>query len=90
MIIDRLLARFSIQTKVVVFSQWERMLRLAHFAVRDLLQQRELRAEEFHGGLSARARDRMLEGFRLDPEFHVLFSTDAGGLGLNLQESSAP
>jgi SNF2 family DNA or RNA helicase len=31
----------------------------------------------------------MLEAFRLDPEFHVLFSTDAGGLGLNLQESAS-
>jgi SNF2 family DNA or RNA helicase len=75
--------------KIVVFSQWERMLRLAHFVVRELLKQRELRAEVFHGGLSARARDQMLEGFRLDPEFHVLFSTDAGGLGLNLQESAS-
>jgi SNF2 family DNA or RNA helicase len=75
--------------KIVVFSQWERMLRIAHFAARGLLQQRELRAEVFHGGLSARARDVMLESFRLDPEFHVLFSTDAGGLGLNLQESAS-
>jgi superfamily II DNA or RNA helicase len=75
--------------KIVVFSQWERMLRLAHFVVRELLHERDLRADVFHGGLNSRARDDMLESFRLDPEFHVLFSTDAGGLGLNLQEAAS-
>jgi SNF2 family DNA or RNA helicase len=75
--------------KIVVFSQWERMLRLARFVVRDLLEERDLRAEVFYGGLNSRARDEMLEAFRLDPEFHVLFSTDAGGLGLNLQEAAS-
>jgi len=73
----------------VVFSQWERMLRLAHFVVRDLLERRDLRGEVFHGGLNLRSREEMLEAFRIDPEFRVLFSTDAGGLGLNLQESAS-
>ena len=31
----------------------------------------------------------MLDAFRLDPELRVLFSTDAGGVGLNLQESAS-
>jgi superfamily II DNA or RNA helicase len=75
--------------KVVVFSQWERMLRLAHFVVRELLARRELRGEVFHGGLSARARNDMIDAFRREPEFRVLFSTDAGGLGLNLQEAAS-
>jgi len=75
--------------KIVVFSQWERMLRLAHFVVRELLHERDLRADVFHGGLSSKAREEMLESFRVDPEFHVLFSSDAGGLGLNLQESAS-
>jgi SNF2 family DNA or RNA helicase len=74
--------------KIVVFSQWKRMLRLAHFAVRDLLDRRDLRAEVFHGGLGSSARAEMLDAFRGDPEFRVMFSTDAGGLGLNLQEAS--
>ncbi len=77
------------QAKIVVFSQWERMLRLAHFTVRGLLEQRDLRAEVFHGGLSSKARGAMLDGFSRDPEFRVLFSTDAGGLGLNLQEAAS-
>jgi len=75
--------------KIVVFSQWLRMLRLAHFAVRARLDRRDLRAETFHGGLSGRARNEMLEAFHRDPEFRVLFSTDAGGLGLNLQEAAS-
>jgi superfamily II DNA or RNA helicase len=75
--------------KIVVFSQWERMLRLAHFVVRELLERRDLRADLFYGALSSGARGRMLEEFRIDPEFRVLFSTDAGGLGLNLQEAAS-
>ncbi len=31
----------------------------------------------------------MLASFRDDPRHHVLFSTDAGGLGLNLQDSAS-
>jgi len=77
------------QEGIVVFSQWARMLRLAHFTVRGVLEQRDLRAEVFHGGLSSKARGEMLDGFGRDPEFRVLFSTDAGGLGLNLQEAAS-
>jgi superfamily II DNA or RNA helicase len=77
------------RTKIVVFSEWERMLRLAHAVVRGVLEARDLRAEVFHGGLSTRRRDDLLHSFRYDPEFRVLFSTDAGGLGLNLQDSAS-
>lgn len=77
------------ESKVVVFSQWERMLRLAHFCVRELLESRGERASVFHGGLDGRSRRRILEEFRESPETRVLFSTDAGGLGLNLQDSAS-
>ncbi len=75
--------------KVVVFSQWERMLRLAHFVVRELLERRGERAEVFHGGLDSGARTRMLDAFRSENDLRVLFSTDAGGLGLNLQDAAS-
>ncbi len=75
--------------KIVVFSQWERMLRLARLVARDALGRRDLRGEIFHGGLDTRARGRMIDAFRSDPEFRVLFSTDAGSLGLNLQEAAS-
>jgi SNF2 family DNA or RNA helicase len=74
--------------KIVVFSQWARMLRLARFAVGAALERRDLRAELFHGGLSSPARAATLDAFRVDAEFRILFSTDAGGLGLNLQHAS--
>jgi superfamily II DNA or RNA helicase len=77
------------ESKIVVFSQWERMLRVAHFVVRDLLDRRGERAEVFHGGLSGPARNHLLEAFRSDPELRVLFSTDAGGQGLNLQDAAS-
>jgi superfamily II DNA or RNA helicase len=75
--------------KIVVYSQWERLLRLAQWAVRDRLDRRGERADIFHGGLDARQRLRMLEAFRSESDFRVLFSTDAGGLGLNLQEAAS-
>jgi len=65
------------------------MLRLSHCSVGKQLEQRDLRAEVFHGGLNSRARAEMLDAFRGDPEFRVLFSTDAGGLGLNLQDAAS-
>ena len=41
-----------------------------------------------HGGLGMRARQRIVEQFNTDPETMVFISTDAGGLGLNLQAAS--
>ncbi len=77
------------EQKIVVFSQWLRMLRLARHALGRSLGQRDLRAELFHGGLNGRDRGTMLDAFRSDPEFRVLFSTDAGGVGLNLQDAAS-
>jgi SNF2 family DNA or RNA helicase len=76
------------EEKIVVFSQWERMLRLAQWVAGEALERRDLRAGLFHGALTTRARGVLLEDFRRDPAFRVLFSTDAGGQGLNLQHAS--
>jgi SNF2 family DNA or RNA helicase len=72
--------------KIVVFSQWERMLRLCRYAMGGLLARRGESTAIFHGGLSSQARRKVLERFRDDPKLRVLLSTDAGGLGLNLQD----
>ncbi len=77
------------EEKIVVFSQWKRMLQLAEFVTRDVLVRREIRCGLFHGGLKSQARATLLDGFRIDPDFRVLFSTDAGGLGLNLQDAAS-
>ena len=77
------------EEKIVVFSQWERMLRLARFVIRETLTHRDLVSGVFHGGLKTRARTDLLDEFRIDPRLRVLFSTDAGGLGLNLQDAAS-
>lgn len=71
-------------TKVVVFSQWLRM--------HELLASRIAAAGWghglFHGGVSSRARAALVQRFRDDPTCRVFLSTDAGGVGLNLQHAS--
>jgi superfamily II DNA or RNA helicase len=75
--------------KAVVFSQWRRMLTLAHWAVRDVLSGAGLRAAFFTGQEASRRRTQNLVDFHDDPATAVLFSTDAGGVGLNLQRAAS-
>ncbi|MBI5482310.1 MAG: DEAD/DEAH box helicase [Deltaproteobacteria bacterium] len=75
--------------KVVVFSQWRRMLTLAHWAVGDLLAGAGLRAAFFTGHEGQRRRTQNLVEFHDDPAVAVLFATDAGGVGLNLQRAAS-
>jgi len=77
------------ERKVVVFSQWRRMLRLAHWAVADVLADAGLRAVFFTGRESARQRTRNVADFHDDPAARVLFASDAGGVGLNLQRAAS-
>src|SRR3954451_7352212 len=74
--------------KVVVFSQWRRMLTLAHWAVSDLLAENGLRAGFFTGGEGQRRRTQNIVEFHDDPQHCILFASDAGGVGLNLQHAS--
>ena len=71
--------------KALVFSCWERMTRLA---AREL-DQLGIRHVRFHGRLSLRERRGLVDEFMGDPGCLVFLSTDAGGLGLNLQAASA-
>ncbi len=77
------------QRKVVVFSQWRRMLALAHWAVGDVLAEGGLRAAFFTGRENQRQRTRNIVEFHDDPRVRVLFATDAGGVGLNLQRAAS-
>ncbi len=74
--------------KVVVFSQWRRMLHLANWAVGDLLAAEKLRAGFFTGAENPRRRTQNIVEFHDDPGFRVLFASDAGGVGLNLQRAA--
>jgi superfamily II DNA/RNA helicase len=70
--------------KVVIFSQWERMTRLVA-AELDLLN---IKYQYLHGGVPGSERGKLFEEFNKDPECKVFLSTDAGGVGLNLQIAS--
>ncbi len=67
--------------KVVVFSQWELMLRKAA----EVLDRLGIGYATLHGGIPGKERRALLERFRDDPQCKVFLSTDAGGTGLNLQ-----
>ncbi len=74
--------------KVVIFSQWRRMLKLADWAISDLLASTGRRSLFFTGAESAKLRTQSLVDFHDDPRASVLFLTDAGGVGLNLQHAA--
>src|ERR1022692_3873638 len=71
--------------KVVVFSEYERMTHLAG----QELEKLGVGFVSLHGGVPSRNRGALMEKFRRDPECRVFLSTDAGGVGLNLQSASA-
>ncbi|MBK5291335.1 MAG: DEAD/DEAH box helicase [Acidobacteriia bacterium] len=71
--------------KVVVFSEYERMTHLAGEELRKL----GIGFVSLHGGVPSRQRGALMEKFRRDPACKVFLSTDAGGVGLNLQAASA-
>jgi superfamily II DNA or RNA helicase len=77
------------QRKVVVFSQWRRMLRLAAWVTGDALARAGVRAAFFTGEETQRRRTENLVAFHDDPSTRVLFATDAGGVGLNLQRAAS-
>lgn len=70
--------------KIVIFSQWERMTRL----ISQELDRRSVAYQNLHGGVPSAKRKELLNRFRTDPECRVFLSTDAGGVGLNLQHAS--
>jgi superfamily II DNA or RNA helicase/predicted nucleic acid-binding Zn finger protein len=71
--------------KVVVFSEYERMTYLAGEELRKL----GIGFVSLHGGVPSRQRGALIEKFRNDSACKVFLSTDAGGVGLNLQAASA-
>ncbi len=70
--------------KVVIFSQWERMTRL----VAEELDTAGIGYEYLHGGVPAKKRNDLINNFNNKPESRVFLSTDAGGVGLNLQTAN--
>jgi hypothetical protein len=70
--------------KAVVFSQWVRM----HEILVRRFERRRWGHVRFHGGVDAPRRKALIDRFREDPRCRAFLSTDAGGVGLNLQQAA--
>ncbi len=70
--------------KAVVFSQWLGM----HELLRRRIEGRKWDHVLFHGGVPSPKRKGLVDHFREDPACRAFLSTDAGGVGLNLQHAS--
>ena len=70
--------------KVVVFSQWLRM----HELLVRRFKERKWDHVLFHGGVPGGKRKDLVDRFRDDPNCRAFLSTDAGGVGLNLQHAA--
>jgi superfamily II DNA or RNA helicase len=73
------------ERKVVVFSEYERMTYLAGEDLKKL----GIGFVSLHGSVPGRKRGDLMAQFRQEPNCKVFLSTDAGGVGLNLQAASA-
>jgi superfamily II DNA or RNA helicase len=71
--------------KVVVFSQWLR----SHELIIRRLEANGWGYVLFHGGVPSDKRGELVDRFHQDPDCRVFLSTDAGGVGLNLQHAAA-
>jgi superfamily II DNA/RNA helicase len=84
--LDTLLKELVVEgdEKVVVFSQWLRMTEL----VAKLLVETGIGFVHLNGGVPSKNRKALMTRFKEDPSCRVFLSTDAGGVGLNLQSGS--
>jgi hypothetical protein len=70
--------------KVIVFSEWARMLELA----KDLCERMRIGYALHTGSVPQRRRRAEIQLFKNDPNCRVFLSTDSGSTGLNLQNAS--
>ncbi|MDP1813378.1 MAG: DEAD/DEAH box helicase [Leadbetterella sp.] len=71
-------------SKVVIFSQWERMTRI----VAAEFDKKGIEYDYLHGGIPSQKREKLLKNFKENPNSRIFLSTDTGGVGLNLQSAS--
>ena len=73
------------ERKVVIFSEWEKM----NLLVGELLARMKIGYVSLHGSIPTRRRGDLIAKFRDHDDMKVFLSTDAGGVGINLQAASA-
>jgi SNF2 family DNA or RNA helicase len=72
------------ENKIVIFSQWKRMFEL----VIKLLQKLDIPFVYLNGDIPSRERTNIIDKFRVEKELKIFLSTDAGGVGINLQSAN--
>lgn len=68
-------------TKIIIFSEWERMLQLIH----ELTEKMKIEAVWHTGSVPQHKRRAAINRFKEKPECRLFLSTDSGSVGLNLQ-----
>ncbi|MEX2578999.1 MAG: DEAD/DEAH box helicase [Verrucomicrobiales bacterium] len=71
--------------KVVIFSEWVRMLRLI---LEEILVPEEIGYALHTGSVPQKKRREEIRNFKTNPDCRVMLSSDAGATGLNLQNAS--
>ena len=72
------------ENKLVIFSQWKRMFEIL---IREF-RKAGLQFVYLNGDVPAIQRKKIIEQFREDKNLRVFLSTDAGGVGVNLQQAN--
>ena len=73
------------EAKAVIFSSWI----ATHELIIRRLKRKRWGHVLFHGGVPSAQRGALVDRFREDPGCRVFLSTDAGGVGLNLQHAAS-
>ncbi|MDD1630626.1 MAG: helicase, partial [Methylococcaceae bacterium] len=84
--LSRLLEELCLQSnrKAVIFSQWALMTEMVESLVRSM----GLGCVRLHGGIPSHKRGELMNKFQHDDAVQIFISTDAGGVGLNLQSAT--
>ncbi|MEA1886841.1 MAG: DEAD/DEAH box helicase [Bacteroidota bacterium] len=72
------------ENKIVIFSQWKRMFELQ---IKEL-DKNKIPFVYLNGDISARQRKVIMDLFQNNNEIKIFLSTDAGGVGVNLQSAN--
>lgn len=72
------------EEKIVIFSQWERFTRL----IAAQLDKQKIGYANLNGKIPSHKRKDLFDRFNNDDNCRIFLSTDAGGVGLNLQAGS--
>jgi SNF2 family DNA or RNA helicase len=81
-VLEELLVDDSV--KIIVFSEWERMLQL----VRELVEKKHLDFAWHTGSVPQHKRRADIHRFKDNPHCRLFLSTDSGSVGLNLQSAN--